>query len=47
MWVFNTTDAVLLSSCAILKKDRAYTVLNLFWVLIGLVGILRAGGVLR
>jgi hypothetical protein len=41
VWVFNTIDAVLLSWCAILKKDNAYTVLNVFWVLVGIVGILR------
>lgn len=43
VWVFNTIDALLLSWCAILKKDQAYTLLNVFWVLVGLVGILRAG----
>lgn len=25
------------------QKDQAYTLLNIFWVLVGLVGILRAG----
>jgi hypothetical protein len=44
VWVFNTVDAVMLSWCAILKKDPAYTVLNLFWVMVGLVGIARAAG---
>ena len=43
VWIFNTTDAILLSWCAILKKDQAYTVLNVFWILVGVVGILRAG----
>jgi hypothetical protein len=43
VWVFNTLDAILLSWCAILKKDQAYTLLNVFWVLVGLVGIFRAG----
>lgn len=43
VWIFNTVDAILLSWCAILKKDQAYTLLNIFWVLVGLVGILRAG----
>ena len=47
VWIFNTADAVLLSWCAILKKDTAYTTLNVFWVLVGVVGILRAGGLLR
>ena len=47
VWIFNTMDAILLSWCAILKKDRAYTVLNLFWILVGIVGILRAAGLLQ
>jgi hypothetical protein len=42
VWIFNTTDAILLSWCAILKRDRAYTVLNTFWILVGIVGIVRA-----
>ncbi len=42
VWVFNTIDAVLLSWCAILKRDAAYSLLNLFWILIGVVGIVRA-----
>ena len=43
VWIFNTSDAFILSWCAILKKDQAYTVLNVFWVFVGIVGILRAG----
>lgn len=42
VWIFNTTDAVMLSWCSILKKDRAYTVLNVFWIIVGLVGMFRA-----
>ena len=44
VWVVNTIDAVGLSWCAILKKDLAYTFLNVFWMIIGVVGILRAVG---
>ena len=44
VWIFNTTDAILLSYCSVLKKDKAYSVLNIFWILIGVIGILRAGG---
>lgn len=44
VWAFNTVDAILLSWCAALKKDAAYTVLNVFWILVGLVGIARAAG---
>jgi hypothetical protein len=43
VWVFNTTDAVVLAWCAVLKRDLAYSVLNVFWVFIGVVGIIRAG----
>jgi len=44
VWGFNTIAAVLLSWCAILKKDRAYIILNVFWVGVGIVGIFRAAG---
>jgi hypothetical protein len=30
----------------VLKKDRAYTLLNAFWVIIGVVGIARASGLM-
>jgi hypothetical protein len=43
VWVFNTIDAIMLSWCSALKRDAAYTLLNTFWILVGLVGILRAG----
>ena len=46
VWAFNTTDAVILSWCAILKKDKAYTLLNLFWILVGLVGMARTVGLI-
>jgi hypothetical protein len=42
VWAFNTTDAVILSWCSILKKDNAYTLLNVFWIMVGVVGMLRA-----
>jgi hypothetical protein len=45
VWIVNTVDAVLLSWCSILKKDRAYTLLNIFWIAVGLVGIYRASAV--
>ncbi len=43
VWIFNTIDAILLSWCAFLRKDTAYTTLNVFWIFVGLVGIVRAG----
>ena len=39
VWIFNTADAILLTYCAILKNDRAYTLLNGFWIAVGIVGI--------
>ena len=47
VWIINTIDAVMLSWCAIVKKDRAYTVLNVFWIMVGVVGILRAGNMIH
>jgi hypothetical protein len=44
VWAFNTADAVMLSWCAMIKKDSAYTILNVFWVGVGVVGMVRAGG---
>jgi hypothetical protein len=46
VWAFNTIDAVVLSWCAVLKRDAAYTLLNVFWVIVGIVGMLRANGTL-
>lgn len=44
VWIFNTLDAILLTYCAMIRKDRAYTLLNAFWIIVGVVGIARAGG---
>jgi len=46
VWIFNTIDALILSWCSVLKKDKAYSLLNIFWILVGIVGILRASGML-
>jgi len=47
VWIFNTTDAGLLTWCALLRRDKAYILLNSFWILIGIVGILRSGGFIQ
>jgi hypothetical protein len=44
VWAFNTVDAIMLSWCAVLKRDLAYTLLNVFWVGVGIVGMYRATG---
>lgn len=46
VWIFNTADAVVLSWCSLLRKDNAYSLLNIFWILVGLVGIARSTGLL-
>jgi hypothetical protein len=44
VWAFNTLDAIMLSWCALIKKDAAYSVLNIFWIGVGVVGMIRAYG---
>lgn len=46
VWVTNTLDAILLAYCAYLRKDRAYILLNTFWILVGVVGVARAAGMI-
>jgi hypothetical protein len=47
VWVVNTIDALALTWCAALKRDSAYTLLNAFWIMIGILGIARAGASLH
>jgi hypothetical protein len=47
VWIFNTIDAIMLTWCSTLKRDTAYLTLNAFWILVGIVGILRAGNILH
>jgi hypothetical protein len=47
VWIFNTIDAILLSYCSVLRKDKAYSMLNIFWIAIGIIGILRATGIMK
>lgn len=46
VWIFNTIDAIMLAWCSVLKRDNAYTLLNVFWILVGVIGILRTTGVI-
>ncbi len=46
VWIVNSIDAALLTWCAALRKDAAYTLLNGFWIVIGIVGIARAARLL-
>ena len=39
MWIWNTIDAVILTYCAWERSNKAYLILNIFWMLVGIVGI--------
>jgi hypothetical protein len=39
MWIVNTIDAVILTYCAYRRGNKPYIALNLFWLLVGIVGI--------
>lgn len=39
MWIINTIDAIILTWCAWKRNNRAYIMLNLFWMIVGFVGI--------
>ena len=39
MWIWNTIDAIILTYAAWERGNKAYLILNIFWMLVGLVGI--------
>ena len=39
MWIWNTIDAIILTYCAWERGNRAYLILNIFWMLVGIIGI--------
>jgi hypothetical protein len=39
MWIWNTIDAIILTYCAWERENRAYLILNIFWMIVGLIGI--------
>jgi phosphoglycerol transferase MdoB-like AlkP superfamily enzyme len=39
MWIWNTIDAIILTYAAWERDNRAYLILNIFWMLVGLIGI--------
>ena len=39
MWIWNTIDAIILTHAAWERSNRAYLILNIFWMLVGIVGI--------
>jgi hypothetical protein len=39
MWIWNTIDAIILTYAAWERGNKAYLILNIFWMFVGLVGI--------
>lgn len=39
MWIVNTLDAGLLTYCAYRRGNKAYIALNIFWLIVGAIGI--------
>jgi len=39
MWIWNTVDAVILTYASWERSNRAYLILNIFWMIVGIVGI--------
>lgn len=39
MWIINTIDAVILTWCAWERSNRSYLILNIFWLIVGIIGI--------
>ena len=39
MWIVNSVDAVILTYCAWRRGNKPYMALNLFWLLVGIVGM--------
>jgi hypothetical protein len=39
MWIWNTIDAIILTYCAWERDNKPYIILNIFWLIVGAVGI--------
>jgi len=39
MWIWNTIDAIILTYASWERSNRAYLILNIFWMIVGIVGI--------
>jgi hypothetical protein len=39
MWIWNTVDAIILTYCAWERDNRPYILLNIFWLIVGIIGI--------
>ena len=39
MWIWNTIDAIILTYASWERSNKAYLILNIFWMIVGIVGI--------
>ena len=39
MWIWNTVDAVILTYCAWERDNKPYILMNMFWLIVGAIGI--------
>jgi phosphoglycerol transferase MdoB-like AlkP superfamily enzyme len=39
MWLWNTSDAIILTYCAWERNNKPYILMNTFWLIVGVVGI--------
>ena len=39
MWVWNTIDAAILTYCSWERDNKPYMLLNIFWLIVGAIGI--------
>lgn len=39
MWIWNTVDAIILTYCAWERNNKAYILMNTFWLIVGAIGI--------
>jgi hypothetical protein len=39
MWIWNTIDAIILTYASWERDNKAYLILNIFWMIVGIIGI--------
>jgi len=39
MWIWNTIDAIILTYASWERSNKAYLILNIFWMIVGIIGI--------
>ena len=39
LWIWNTLDAIILTYCSWERDNKPYMILNIFWLIVGAIGI--------